>query len=112
MEQLVGKVQCGHDGYPIQADHLAGVTDFAHARIEVFGGIQQRRALLVRAGDEVFLLENPDADARRFVRGQAPCSMVLRRPIMASTRPRTCSFLFSSEARSVASVSWRCRTRM
>ena len=37
----------------------------------------------------------------------APCSRVFRRPIMASTRARTCSFLCRRLARSPARVSCR-----
>src|SRR4029077_17276930 len=99
-----------HYGDAIVTEHLAAVADLAHAAIEEFSGIEQRRAFLVRTGDHVFLFHDAHADARRFRLAHVPCSRVFRRPIMASTRVRTCSFLCMSAARSPARDSWLART--
>ena len=105
------EVQRRHDGDAIEAHDLAAVADLAHAAVEELRRIEQRRALVVRAGDHVFLLHDAHADARLVRLAHAPCSRVLSRPIMASTRVRTCSFLCRSEARSPASDSCRCTQR-
>ena len=78
-------------------------------RVEVLRGIEQVGALLGRAGDLVFLVEDPHADSRDAIVAHALCSIAFRRPIIASTRARTCSFFCSRVARSAMSVSWRWR---
>src|SRR6185437_568666 len=110
LEQLVRQVERGHHRDAVQAHHLAALADLAHAHVEELGGIEQRGTLLVRAGDHVLLLHDAHADARRLLLAHAPCSRVLRRPIMASTRVRTCSFLCMSVARSPARDAWRARS--
>src|SRR4029077_11637065 len=110
LEELVREVQRRHHGDAIVPEHLAAVADLAHAAIEEFSGIEERRAFLVRTGDHVFLFHDAHADARRFRLAHVPCSRVFRRPIMASTRVRTCSFLCMSAARSPARDSWRARS--
>src|SRR2546430_16949320 len=85
-------------------------TTLFRSRIEELGGIQQRRTLLVGAGDHVFLLHDADTHPRLILVAHAPCSRVFKRPIMASTRVRTCSFLCTSAARSPASDSCRARS--
>src|SRR2546430_4300866 len=61
-------------------------TTLFRSRIEELGGIQQRRTLLVGAGDHVFLLHDADTHPRLILVAHAPCSRVFKRPIMASTR--------------------------
>ena len=90
-------------------DDLAGIADLAHLGIEVLGGVEQVGALLGRAGDLVFPVEQADADSRDAIVAHAPCSIALRRPIIASTRARTCSFFCSRLARSEIRLSWRWR---
>lgn len=107
LEHLVGEVERRHDGDTIETNDFSGAANLAHLVVEEFGGIEQGRAFVVRAGDEVFPLEDADADAGGIFlsRAQAPCSRVLRRPIMASTRVRTCSLRCISEARSLERLS-------
>ena len=61
--------------------------------VQELGGIEQIGALLDRAGDVVLLLEDTHADSRLIV--AHACSIDFSRPIMASTRARTCSFFCS-----------------
>src|SRR5687768_11690294 len=105
-EQLVCQVERNHYRDAVEPDDFAAIADLPHASIEKFRSIEQRRALLIGAGNEVFLLEDPDADARLvLLQAQAPCSRVLSRPMIASTRVRTCSFFCTSDARSPESDS-------
>src|SRR5678816_3747811 len=108
LEQLVREVQRGHHRDAVQADDVSTVADLAHLHVQVLGGIEQLGALFGEAGDLVFLLEDPHADPRRALR-HALCSIAFRRPIIASTRARTCSFFCRSVARSaiIESCRWR-----
>src|SRR6185436_9515759 len=108
LEQLMREVQRGHHSDAVQADDVPTVADLAHLDVQVLGGIEQLGALFGEAGDLVFLLEDPHADSRRALR-HALCSIAFRRPIIASTRARTCSFFCSSVARSaiIESCRWR-----
>ena len=74
------EVQRRHDRDAVEADDLAGVADLAHAAVEEFRGIEQRRALLVRAGDHVFLLHDAHADARLVRRGSCAVLQGLQAP--------------------------------
>src|SRR5579872_5849645 len=106
-QQLMGEIERNHDGDAVVSYELAAIPDLAHAAVEKLGRIQQGRALLVRACDDIFLFHDAHADLRAVLWTHAPCSSVLRRPIIASTRVRTCSFLCMSVARSVARDSCR-----
>src|SRR5690349_12742671 len=108
-QQLVGHVERGHHGDAVRADHLPGVADLAHLLVEVLGGVEKIGALILGTGNEVFLLEDAYGDVRRFFLAHAVCSMVLSRPIMASTRARTWSLRCAKAERSAASDSCRCR---
>src|SRR5207237_3320456 len=109
-QELVGQIDGRHHRDAIEANHLAAVADLAHAAVEEFGRIEERRALVVRTGDHVLPLHDAYADPRLVLMAHAPCSRVFSRPIMASTRVRTCSFLCMSAARSPASDSCRARS--
>src|SRR6185295_6881718 len=106
--QFIGHVERGHDGDSICAHHFSGVAYLAHLLVEVFGGVEQIGAFVLRAGNEVFLFQDPYGDGGRFLVAHAVCSMVFRRPIMASTRARTWSLRCANTERSAASDSWRC----
>ena len=51
--------------------------------------VEEIGAFFLWAGNEVLLLQDAHGDLRRFLLAHAVCSMVLSRPIMASTRART-----------------------
>src|SRR5476649_117314 len=106
--QFIGHVKCSDHRYTVKAHDLAAVADFAHARIQQFSGVQQIGTLVGRAGDLVVLLKDAYADTGGIF--AHACSIDFRRPIIASTRARTCSFFCSSLARSEVSASWRCRS--
>src|SRR4029077_1722222 len=110
LEVFVREVERGHHRDAIDADDPAAVADLAHPGIEELGRIEQRGTVIVRAGDDVLLLHDAHADPGLVLLRHAPCSMVLSRPIIASTRVRTCSFLCTSAARSPASDSCRARS--
>src|ERR1700730_9221511 len=40
-QQFVDEVERDHDGDAVEPDNLATVAHFAHARVQVFGGIQE-----------------------------------------------------------------------
>src|SRR5690349_17627772 len=105
LEVFVREVERGHHGDTVDANHPPAVAYLAHACVEELGRIEQGRTVIVRAGDDIFLLHDAYADPRLVRLRHAPCSRVLSRPIMASTRVRTCSFLCMSAARSPASDS-------
>src|SRR5688572_6113208 len=110
-QQLVRNVQCGHHGHAVEPNDLAAVADLAHLDVEELGRREQRSLFLDRAGDVVLFLQNLDRDVSECARAaHETCSIPLSRPIMASTRPRTCSFFCSNEARSDINESWRCRS--
>src|SRR5687768_6296463 len=106
-KEFVGHVERGHDGDAIGAHHFSGVADFAHLLGEVFSGVEKSRPFIRRATHEVFLVENTNRDGGGLFLAHAVCSMVLRRPIIASTRARTWSFRCASTDRSLARDSWR-----
>src|ERR671910_3266359 len=108
LQQLIDDVERGHDRDAVEADDLAAVPDLAHLAVQVFRGVEQRRALLGRAGDVILLFEYPHADPTGICR-HAPLSIAFSRPIIASTRARTCSFFCISVARSDMRPSSRCR---
>src|SRR6185295_20393883 len=108
-QQLIGHVQGRHDGDAIRADDFSSVADLAHLLVEVLGGVEQIGAFIGGAGNEIFLLEDAYGDVRRFFLAHAVCSMVLSRPIMASTRARTWSLRCAKAERSAVSDSCLCR---
>src|SRR6185503_4323442 len=111
LEQLVRDIERGHHGYAVEPDDLAAVADLAHLQIEELRRREQCRLFLERAGDVVLFLQDLDRDvSERAVAAHETCSIPLSRPIIASTRPRTCSFLCSSVARSDIRESCRCRS--
>src|ERR1700735_487205 len=106
-DEFICHVERGYYRNTIQADDLSAIADFSHLRVQELGRIKQVGAFLDRAGNVVLLFEYSHADPRLIV--AHACSMDFKRPIMASTRPRTCSFFCKSVARSEVRVSWRCR---
>src|SRR5262245_58809894 len=111
LEQLIRNIQRGHHGHAVEPDDLAAIADLAHLEVEQLGRREQRSLFLDRASDVVLFLQDLDRDVSECARpAHETCSIPLSRPIIASTRPRTCSFFCSSEARSDISESCRCRS--
>src|SRR5690606_38331200 len=108
-QQIVREIQGRHHGDAVEADHFAAVANLTHLAVQELGRGEQCRLVLGRAGDMVFLLEDPDRDVSEHLAHEA-CSMLFKRLIIASTRPRTCSFLCSKVARSATSASCRWRS--
>src|SRR5688572_8903767 len=102
-------IESGHHGNLVEAHDVAAIADLAHFPVQEFRGVEQGRALFRRTSNLVLLLQDSHADSDRSVR-HAVCSMACNRPIMASTRARTCSCLLSKLARSVIRVSCRWRS--
>ena len=55
-------VERRHNGNAFQTHDLARGADITHVLIEVARGLSQRRLLIRRAGDLIFLFQNVDAD--------------------------------------------------
>src|SRR5215475_13713662 len=72
LEVLVRQAERRHHGDAIHSDHLAGVADLAHATVEELRGIEQRRALIVRAGNHVLLFHDAHAHPCLVLVGHAP----------------------------------------
>src|ERR1700722_2901857 len=106
--QFIRHIEGGDHRDTVESHDLAAVADLPHLGIEKLGGIQEVGTLLDRAGDVILLLEYAHADAGLIV--AHACSIDFNRPIIASTRARTCSFFCNSPARSAVSVSCRCRS--
>src|SRR5688572_28439296 len=106
LEQLVRNIQRRHHRYPVEPDNLAAVADLAHFEVEQLCRREQRRLFLDRASNVVLFLQDLDGDVSECS-GSAheTMSIPFSRPIMASTRPRTCSFFCSNGARSDISES-------
>src|SRR6186713_1253322 len=110
LEQLVRNIQRRHNGHAVEPDDLTAIADLAHLEVQELGRREQLGLFLDRAGDVVFLLQDLDRDVSECARAaHETCSIPLSQPIIASTRPRTCSFFCSNEARS--DISESCRVR-
>src|SRR5580658_4836687 len=109
LDDFVRQVQRCHYRDSVQSDDLAAVADFFHPLVEELSAVDQFAALIGPTGDDVFFFQDSDAErADRLARvAHALCSIAFRRPIIASTRVRTCSLRLSKEVFSAASVSCR-----
>lgn len=90
VQQVVGDVEGGHHGNPVGADDFAAGADLAHLAVQVTGGAFQVGALVVRAIDAVFLVENLHGEGIRLA--HVSCSKAFRRKIIASTLCLAISF--------------------
>src|SRR5690606_8614408 len=106
LEQLMRDIERGDHCNAVETDDGPVIADLAHARIQILGRIEQLGTLFRQACDLIFLLQDAYAHSRHAL-GHALCSMALSRPIIASTRARTCSFFCRSVARSLIIASWR-----
>src|SRR5690606_27651860 len=109
LAEFVGHVQAGHDEPALHAHAAGALAGLLQPLLEQGGGAHQVVALVGRAGDQVFLVEDADADGFGRRAAHMPFSSMRRREIMASTPARACSFFCSRAARSLARCSWRWR---
>src|SRR5271156_6788594 len=88
--QFIRHIQRGYDRDAIQTDHFSAVANLAHLGVQELRRIEEVGALLDGTGNVILLLEYAHAHSRLVV--AHACSIDFSRPIIASTRARTCSF--------------------